>query len=109
MAFELRELQGNIFDNKFKETDKQPDKKGDLLLNGVPHEIAIWIKQGAKGEFWGFKISEKRIKQEDAPHSISQRAQATIRNPDDRITSGRMPPKQNIIPPDDMDDDIPFR
>ncbi len=97
MAFELRELQGNIFDNKYKESDKQPDKKGDLLLNGVPHEIAIWIKQGAKGEFWGFKISEKRQKADPMPEqSISQRAMP--KRPD-AISSGRNP---------DMDDDIPF-
>jgi len=91
MAFELRELQGNIFNNKFKESDRQPDMKGDLLLNGVPHEIALWHKTGAKGPFIGFKISEKREKQQ--PAAAPKRA--------DPITSGRSLKAE-------MDDDIPF-
>ncbi len=95
MAFELRELQGNIFTNKYKESDKQPDMKGDLLLNGVPHEIAIWNKTGAKGPFLGFKISEKRVKDEQKP--VARR--------EDPISSGRLPPRQNILPDDE---EIPF-
>jgi hypothetical protein len=98
MAFELRELQGNIFNNKHKETDRQPDMKGDLLLNGVPHEIALWHKNGAKGPFIGFKISEKREKQQPAEQPISQRAMPKRPDP---ISSGRSLKA-------DMDDDIPF-
>lgn len=81
MAFELRELQGNIFRNRYKDSDKKPDLKGEMLLNGVPHEIAIWEKEGQNGTFWGFKISEKRKKA-------------------DPISTG---PRN-----DDMNDDIPF-
>ena len=94
MAFELRELQGNIFNNKYKETDKQPDMKGELLLNGVPHEIALWHKNGAKGPFIGFKISEKREKQQPAGQSAPKRA--------DPISSGRS------LKADMDDDSIPF-
>ena len=101
MAFELRELQGNIFKNKYKkEGSNQPDERGDFLLNGVPHEIAIWYKEGQAGPFQGFKISEKQVKQDDAPQSITQRATAQIRKPDP-ITSGRSLKS-------DMDDDVPF-
>ncbi len=111
MAFELRELQGNIFNNNYKkEGTNQPDERGDFLLNGVLHEIAIWHKRGPAGPFQGFKISEKRVKQDDVQpaaktDSISARAQAAIRRPDP-ISSGLQ--KQNILPDNDMDDDIPF-
>jgi hypothetical protein len=96
MAYELRELMGNIFSNKYKDTEKKPDMKGDFLLNGVPHEIALWHKVGANGPFVGFKISEKR--QKPAEQSISQRAMPKKPDP---ISTGR-------LPHDDMDDSIPF-
>ena len=93
MAYELRELQGNAFGNRNKKTDKHPDMRGEFLLNGVPYEIAIWHKQGTKGPFLGFKISEKQERQEAAPRR------------EDPISTGRMPPRQNILPDDS---DIPF-
>jgi len=99
MAYELRELQGNAFNNKHKKSDKAPDMRGELLVNGVPHEIAIWHKSGQNGPFIGFKISEKQERPQ-AEQSISQRAQAQVRRPDP-ISTGR--PRQT-----DMDDDIPF-
>ena len=98
MAFELRELQGNAFNNKHKKADNHPDMRGEFLLNGVAHEIAIWHKSGQAGPFIGFKISEKRERQQPAEQSISQRA--TPRRPDP-ISSGRSFKS-------DMDDDVPF-
>lgn len=97
MAYELRELQGNAFNNKHKKSDKAPDMRGEFLLNGVAHEIAIWHKNGQGGPFIGFKISEKRERQEPEQQPISQRAQAQVRRPDP-ISTGRF----------DDDGDIPF-
>jgi len=104
MAYELRELQGNIFKNKHKKIDKHPDMRGEFLLNGVPHDIAIWQKNGVNGPFLGFRISEKRIQPPQEQQSLSQQAQAKVRKPDP-ISTGR----QSIIPrDDDMQDEVPF-
>jgi hypothetical protein len=60
MAYEHREGSGTLFKNKFKDTDSKPDFKGEIMLNGQLMDIAAWTKQGAKGEFWSLKVSEKR-------------------------------------------------
>ena len=100
MAYELRELQGNAFNNKHKKSDKAPDMRGEFLLNGVPHEIAIWHKNGQNGPFIGFKISEKRQEQPHSPgrHTYTPGGKVTREDP---ISTGR--PRN-----DDMNDDIPF-
>jgi hypothetical protein len=98
MAYELRELQGNIFKNKHKKADNHPDMRGEFLINGVAHEIAIWHKSNHNGQFLGFKVSEKRERQEAAPQRTASR--------EDPISTGRLPPRRNILPSDD--EEIPF-
>jgi hypothetical protein len=99
MAFELRELQGNAFNNKHKKSDRAPDMRGEFLLNGVPHEIAIWHKNGQNGPFIGFKISEKQERQEmvsTGRHSFTPGGKVKREDP---ISTGRN---------DDMSDEIPW-
>jgi len=49
-----------LFINKFKTSDKHPDYKGSVKLNGEIHDICLYVKQGSKENFFGGFISKKR-------------------------------------------------
>lgn len=57
MAYEQKEGQGIMFPNDKKGNEKAPDLKGTVFINGVLTEIALWKKQGQKGEF--YSVSQK--------------------------------------------------
>ena len=40
---------GVLFKNQYKTNDKQPDYKGDAIINGEPKQISAWINTSAKG------------------------------------------------------------
>jgi len=42
---------GAIFKNDKKTSDKQPDYKGKVNVNGKEMEVALWVKQGKNGSF----------------------------------------------------------
>jgi hypothetical protein len=45
MAYELRPNQGNLFVNKRKNTDKQPDMYGELNFKGTIIKLSAWRKR----------------------------------------------------------------
>ena len=60
MAFELKEGQGTFFRNDKKpEGSKQPDYRGELMLNGALHEVAGWIKEGNRGKWMSLSVKAK--------------------------------------------------
>lgn len=98
MAYEQRDNSGSVFVNDRKETAKHPDRTGTAMIDGVMYYVSGWIKEGAKGKFMSLAFKRK-----EAEQSISQRAMPKRADP---ISSGRLPPKQNILPDDDSE--IPF-
>lgn len=51
---------GVLFQNFRKETDKQPDYKGELNVDGVELQIAGWKKTSKKGHtFLSLSVSKK--------------------------------------------------
>lgn len=38
-----------LFKNDFKKTENQPDYKGELTVDGVTYNVAVWAKQSQKG------------------------------------------------------------
>jgi hypothetical protein len=60
MAFELRELQGVAFKNDDKANEKQPDWRGEFLLDGRKMEWVAWEKEGKRGTFLSFRLGEAR-------------------------------------------------
>ena len=76
---------GVLFKNDRKDSDKHPDYKGNINVNGVEFWLSAWIKDGAKGKFMSLSIQPKE-EQKPAPKS-------------DPTSSGRNA---------DMDDEIPF-
>jgi uncharacterized protein (DUF736 family) len=61
----MREGQGSLFRNELKDSDKQPDYRGSLMIGGKVWEIAGWKKEGKKGTFLSLKAQEQR--QQDKP------------------------------------------
>lgn len=60
MAFVLNNGQGTLHRNKLKEEGtKQPDMRGDLMLNGVMHEVAGWTKTGSNGKWLSLSVKVK--------------------------------------------------
>lgn len=105
MSFEKRELQGGLFENKYKTDTKHPFWRGYIIINQVEYEISGWIKSGQNGEWISLSAKVKEERRDARPQSIRQQALDKV-YPPDRITSGRqLPPKQNILPDDE---EIPF-
>ena len=59
---------GAIFKNE-KKAEKHPDYKGTINVDGQDKEIALWVKQSAKGTtYFSVKISEPYKKVEETPN-----------------------------------------
>jgi hypothetical protein len=107
---------GGLWKNKKKDPanpdykETLPDFTGDLDVDGVKFFVDAWKRKpdaNPNAPDLSFKVKRKEVQvhRERTEHSITERATAAIRRPDP-ITSGRMPPKQSIMPDDDTD--IPF-
>ncbi len=60
MAYELRDGQGTLWQNRYKQAgDNKPGLTGTCLIDGVEYEISAWKKQGKNGKPWFYSISIK--------------------------------------------------
>jgi hypothetical protein len=78
--------------NARKEQDSHADYQGKINVDGKEYWLNGWIKDGPKGKFISGTI--KAIGEQPAPRR------------EDPISTGRLPPKQSIMPDDDAE--IPF-
>jgi uncharacterized protein (DUF736 family) len=60
MPFEHKDNSGTLFPNDRKTANNQPDFKGQIKVNGKLLDIAGWIKEGTKGNFYSLSVSEPR-------------------------------------------------
>jgi uncharacterized protein (DUF736 family) len=52
------ELSFLVFPNKTKKSDKAPDMRGDVEIDGAKHQVAAWTKLDKNGnKYLAFKIS----------------------------------------------------
>tara|TARA_R100000008_G_C3545597_1_gene147357 strand:- start:564 stop:845 length:282 start_codon:yes stop_codon:yes gene_type:complete len=67
-----KEKQGKLWVNDNKETDKQPDFTGSVVLEGVKYSLAAWsnMTEGGK-KYLGVRISEWQDKKGDNTVSMS--------------------------------------
>jgi hypothetical protein len=75
--YERKSGDGALFQNR-KQNDKQPDVRGNLLLDGKEYEIAGWQKSTRNGDpWWALKVQPARPKQQSQG---SQPARGTVQN-----------------------------
>jgi hypothetical protein len=73
MPFEHKDNSGTLFPNDRKTANNQPDFKGQIKVNGKLLDIAGWIKEGAKGNFYSLSVSEPRQQNAGQPQSGQDR------------------------------------
>ena len=59
MALELKNSEGLLFKNEKKTEDKHPSWKGQIKTpSGETLDIALWEREGKKGQFFSVKVSD---------------------------------------------------
>lgn len=103
MAFELKDGQGSIFPNDYKNSESQPDFKGKLKINGEEYEVAAWEQTTRKGAtFYSLRVKLSSEESRSTTSSNKPRPAQQQTRPA-RQESGT--PMNKI---QGMDDDIPF-
>ena len=59
MERQARDNSGVLFKNDKKESEKHPDYKGSMIVNGTDYWLSAWIKEGKSGKFMGLALSPK--------------------------------------------------
>ena len=68
MEKQARDNSGVLFKNDKKETEKHPDYKGSILINGTDYWLSAWIKEGKSGKFMGLAVSPKEAQPSKVPY-----------------------------------------
>ena len=48
--YEQKDNSGVMFVNDKKQTDTQPDRRGNAMIGGVDYWVSGWIKESSKGD-----------------------------------------------------------
>ena len=59
MERQARDNSGVLFKNDKKESEKHPDYKGSMIVNGTDYWLSARIKEGKSGKFMGLALSPK--------------------------------------------------
>jgi uncharacterized protein (DUF736 family) len=66
MSYQTKDGQGALFKNSYKETEQQPNMRGNLMINGVEWELSAWTKAKKDGEKY-LSLSARPKVQKNAP------------------------------------------
>ena len=50
---------GVLFKNDKKQSDKQPDYRGNISVGGIEYWLSAWIKDGKKGKFLSLAVTPR--------------------------------------------------
>jgi hypothetical protein len=67
MAYEPKELQGSLWRNEKKESDKHPDHTGSIMIGGVVYRLSAWINETKDGSKKYFNIKASPADEKPAP------------------------------------------
>jgi len=74
---------GALFKNDKKETDRHPDYKGNLDVDGVDYWIDAWVKTAESGrKYMSLSIKKKEAKREEKPLRNEPQAASRSRRDD---------------------------
>lgn len=81
--YEVKDMSGSAFKNKYKTQDKHPSYTGSVKVDGEDYKLAVWIKVDRNGEKF-LSCSFQKADQDNRSNS-SQRQVATPIDLDDDI------------------------
>lgn len=117
MAYEKKDGDISVFKNE-KENSRQPDYRGELLLNGVTYKVALWSRRD--GEILSGSVEvDERVRQDKETHNMIAGAAYLAARQEGREplyeTAAKMQPSPAPAPPEEPsmfstseEDDLPF-
>jgi uncharacterized protein (DUF736 family) len=82
---ETKNNSGAIFKNDKKTSDKAPDYKGKVNVNGKEMEISMWIKESQKGVKYFSASFQEPFKKDSENKSYPNETKYTPKIEDDRL------------------------
>ena len=79
MAKDPENMKGVLFDNaNYKKTEKQPDWRGKVNIDGKIWEVSGWNRKSDFGELVSLAVSEPYKKGEQVEKRVAAKAQAPL-------------------------------
>jgi uncharacterized protein (DUF736 family) len=70
---ETKNNSGAIFKNDNKKSENHPDYKGKVNVNGKDMEVALWLKESAKGtKYFSASFSELYVKTDEPQIRVTE-------------------------------------
>jgi hypothetical protein len=87
MAFEQKEGRGSLFKNKRERTEKSPDYKGDMKIDGKLYWLNGWIQTDKNGDkYMSLSLQPKEQKQEQQKYKVVGGSDVEKPDPNDEIS-----------------------
>jgi uncharacterized protein (DUF736 family) len=69
MAYEQKDMTGNLFKNDKADNPKRPDYRGSITIEGRQWELSAWIQEGQKGKYMSIKAQPPRERAAPTPQA----------------------------------------
>ena len=96
-----KEGQGKLWNNDKKESDKQPDFTGSLVLDGVKYSLAGWNNVSKAGDTYiGVRIKEWEDRDEENPTEVKtdQTTEMTQEEIKELVSDAKKEPSADDLP-----------
>jgi hypothetical protein len=89
MAYEKKDMEGVLFKNTDRKTDKHPNAQGTALIDGVEYWVSAWTKEGSKGKFQSLAFKRKEARAQEIRNQPSREERDSYGNRD--LDDGDLP------------------